>query len=131
MLFNSLPFIFVFMPLTAIVYFLLNKRHLTLFANIALIVASFIFYGLGDIHSVRVMLGSILVNFAFTSQINRLKAPSERKGLLIVGIIFNVALLCYYSVIISTPYFSRKMPISCWERTLIFQISFCLWRFHS
>ena len=96
MLFNSLPFIFVFMPLTAIVYFLLNKRHLTLFANIALIVASFIFYGLGDIHSVRVMLGSILVNFAFTSQINRLKAPSERKGLLIVGIIFNVALLCYY-----------------------------------
>lgn len=95
MLFNSFAFIFLFMPVTALIYFFLNKRHLSVFANISLILASFFFYGYFLPENIGIMLMSILVNYAFATQM-RIIRPAQRKPLLIVGLLFNVYVLCYY-----------------------------------
>ena len=95
MLFNSFDFIFAFFPITVFIYFYLNRKHLTVFSNIWLVLASLFFYGYFLPKNILIMLSSILVNYAFGYQMNETKNVNK-KALLTIGIIFNVLLLGYY-----------------------------------
>ncbi|ANE46851.1 acetyltransferase [Paenibacillus swuensis] len=98
MLFNSYPFLFMFLPLTLIVYFLLNRFNYYNASRLWLAVASLFFYSYWDVHYLPLMMGSIVFNFLIGSSLTKTseKPNAPRKGILIFGIIANVSLLIYY-----------------------------------
>ena len=96
MLFNSHAFIFLFLPLTLLVFFALGRFSAKLAAG-WLTAASLFFYGWWSPTYVVLLLVSILFNFTAGSAIVRaLAAPRLSKRLLTGAIIANLALLAYY-----------------------------------
>jgi len=99
MLFNSYPFIFLFLPISVAVYFLLNRLRWYAAGNAWIALASLFFYGYWNIKYLPLLLGSITYNYfigwllAGTRQEEKSR---RRKAVLITGIAGNVALLAYY-----------------------------------
>ena len=100
MLFNSYEFIFLFLPISVIVYFWLNKKRLTHTGKAWLVFVSLFFYSWWNIIYLPLILASILFNFAIGTTIskNALKAKHSlsQLGLLTFGIVSNLALLGYF-----------------------------------
>jgi D-alanyl-lipoteichoic acid acyltransferase DltB (MBOAT superfamily) len=96
MLFNSYAFLFLFLPITAVGYFLLARRVGIQAAAAWLALASLFFYGYWDYHYVPLLLASIACNFVVGGRINAAHGTSRGKRLLIVGVAVNLALLAYY-----------------------------------
>ncbi|HLL42220.1 MAG TPA: MBOAT family protein, partial [Segetibacter sp.] len=63
MLFNSYSFIFVFLPISIIVFFGLAKFRFITGATAWLVIASLVFYGYWNIAYLPLMLTSIGVNY--------------------------------------------------------------------
>ncbi|MCC7202748.1 MAG: MBOAT family protein [Nitrospirae bacterium] len=95
MLFNSFEFIFLFLPLTLIVYFFLNRHRLTLAAKSWLVFASLFFYSWWNVKYLPLILGSILFNYAIGTNFTRVK-ESKRKWMLVIGICSNIGLLAVF-----------------------------------
>lgn len=96
MFFNSYVFIFLFLPITWLVYFALNRFKLVELAKSWLLGASLFFYSYWNVNYLPLILGSILFNFAVTSQILNEKSEGRKKALFYFGLLFNIGLLCYY-----------------------------------
>ena len=97
MLFNSYEFIFLFLPITFILYFYLLSQRLILGAKIFFVVASLFFYGYWNFSYVPLILLSIFVNYSVgLSLVNHEKIKLSSKSILIFGILFNVGLLGYF-----------------------------------
>lgn len=101
MLFNSYGFVFVFLPITFGIYFLLNHQHRVLPAKIWLIAASLFFYAWWDIAYLPLLVGSIVVNYMLGQKISVLRGQYVGKGvspkqLLIIGLALNLGLLGYF-----------------------------------
>lgn len=99
MLFNSYIFIFAFLPVVLLIYFFLGKTRWSRMANVWLLVVSLFFYGYWDIHYLPLLVGSILVNYIFSSAILALRHKGELKAgkiVFLLGIFFNLCLLGYY-----------------------------------
>ncbi|HBB32404.1 MAG TPA: membrane-bound O-acyltransferase family protein [Cyanobacteria bacterium UBA8803] len=97
MLFNSYPFIFVFLPVTLIVFFGLTKFRLTTAATAWLLIVSLVFYGYWNIFYLPLMLMSIAFNYLIGRAIETSKLGSPKaKSLLWLGIGVNLILLGYY-----------------------------------
>jgi alginate O-acetyltransferase complex protein AlgI len=101
MLFNSLEFIFGFLPLTILGYALV-RRVSTAHTGIAFLsLASMVFYLWWDINNLGILIGAIVVNYAFGRFMvgcgdgGGLVRVAKRAAL-IAGIVFNVGLLGYY-----------------------------------
>jgi alginate O-acetyltransferase complex protein AlgI len=99
MLFNSYEFIFVFLPVTLVVFLLLGRASRSLALG-WLIVASLIFYAWWRPINVPIIGISLAVNFTLASWLQRLGSDERRGGLrqviLAVGIGFNIAFLGYF-----------------------------------
>lgn len=98
MLFNSYPYILLFLPITIIIYFVLNKKKLIIPAKIWLVLMSFLFYSRWNQHFTIILLASILFNFAVASWLNLsiLKPDLQRKIILTFGLVTNVLVLGYF-----------------------------------
>jgi len=99
MLFNSYEFIFLFLPITLIVYFLLNKLRLTLAAKVWLVLASLLFYSWWNVKYLPLISVSIIFNYAVGTTLAKSVANDNdfrRKPILILSLILNVALLGYF-----------------------------------
>jgi alginate O-acetyltransferase complex protein AlgI len=100
MLFNSLEFIFAFLPITFFVYFLLNKRKLTTAATAWLVFASLFFYSWWNVKYLALIAGSIIFNFAVGTALTKIaksdKTEWSKRSVLVFGIVLNVLLLGYY-----------------------------------
>lgn len=94
MLFNSYEFIFVFLPVTLIVFFAVAKIFGGKFAAAWLVFASIIFYGYWDFRYVPLLIVSIVTNFLVGRKI--FNSAARKKFWLIAGIIFNLSLLFYF-----------------------------------
>lgn len=93
MQFNSYIFILVFMPVTTLLYFLLNKVNL--FAGKALlIIASLFFYAYTDWKSLIILGVSVTINYLFALLLER--KLSWRKIYLFLPVAINVGLLLYF-----------------------------------
>lgn len=92
MLFNSYEFIFIFLPITLIVYFLLAKKRYIKSATGWLVFASLAFYSYWNIYYLPLLLVSILFNYNVGKKIEK----TRRKRILIFGIAFNISLLAYF-----------------------------------
>jgi len=98
MLFNSLAYIFIFLPIVVMGYYFWQNLHLAHLSKIWLIASSIVFYGYYDPKYTLLLLVSMLVNFSIGCGFNKgvFHIPVRRKCLLIVGLSFNILLLGYY-----------------------------------
>jgi D-alanyl-lipoteichoic acid acyltransferase DltB (MBOAT superfamily) len=94
MLFNSPIFIFLFLPVTLIVYFLLNKANFTIISKQWLIIASLFFYGWWNASYLPLMISSIVINYLIALQI--LKNKNSKKIYMLLGVFFNMSFLGYF-----------------------------------
>lgn len=92
MLFSSMTFIFIFLPIVCGLYFLVRK-NITM-ANLLLLLASIIFYAWGEPNYVFIMLGTILINYVGAICIN--KYPKHKKIALLTTILANLGILFYF-----------------------------------
>ena len=98
MLFNSIYYIFLFLPITCVIYYALLKSKLIYASKIWLVIASIIFYSVYDPKYTTLLLLSMLGNFIIGScfYAKTFKDPKKRKGLLIFGLTANILLLGYF-----------------------------------
>jgi len=93
LLFNSHLFIFLFLPLVLCAFLQLEKRGWMTAALVWLTAASLTFYGWWNPRYLLLICGSILCNHLIGSQIIQ---RGGHKLLLVIGIVFNLALLGYF-----------------------------------
>ena len=100
MLFNSYEFIFLFLPITLFIYFLLNKKRLTVASNSWLLLASLVFYSWWNIKYLPLILISILFNYTvgylLVEHDSLKKKPVSKKGVFLFGLVGNIAFLSYF-----------------------------------
>ncbi len=96
MLFNSLEFLFIFLPIVFTVYFLISKTRLIKYSNLWLLIASLYFYAYYKIEYLPLIIISILFNYTMGYFIQKDFKQGMKKFLLIFAIVGNLGLLCYY-----------------------------------
>lgn len=90
MLFSSLIFLFVFLPILILVYYSVPNR----FRNHILLFFSLIFYAWGGVSYTLILLVSITVNFGLAKQIE--KKTIRKKKWLVVGLLFNTLVIIVF-----------------------------------
>jgi len=95
MLFNSIPFIFFFLPITLIGYFWLCSHRMGIGARIWLVIASLFFYSYWNVSYLPLILVSMAFNFVVGTVLTNTHS-AHKKLLLIFGILVNVLLLGYF-----------------------------------
>lgn len=90
--FNSLFFIFLFLPVFLLLNFLIKER----WKNTFLLVTSLFFYYFGEGNYIFVLLFSIIINYFSGFLIEKKRGSGTGKIILVSGIGFNILLLIYY-----------------------------------
>ena len=122
MLFSSLTFLFVFLPLTIALYFIVKDKY----KNFILLIASLIFYAWGEPKYIVLMLLSIIINYFLAIAIDKSKT-SKRKLLLIITVLVNLGALFvfkYLDFAILNFNFLFRTNLSCRHLILPIGISF-------
>jgi D-alanyl-lipoteichoic acid acyltransferase DltB (MBOAT superfamily) len=96
MLFNSFEFIFLFMPATLLFYYALTSNHYYKESKMWLMVASLNFYGWWNPKYLLLISASMLINYVIARRISQVESLRLKKGLLLIGLVFNIGLLVYY-----------------------------------
>ncbi|WP_085991038.1 MBOAT family O-acyltransferase [Oceanobacillus senegalensis] len=93
MVFSSLVFLFVYLPIILLAYFIAPKA----LKNFILLLASLFFYAWGEPMYIFLMFVSIILNYIFGLLISKYEGDtSKRKWILTLSIIGNLAILGYY-----------------------------------
>lgn len=92
MLFSSMTFLFVFMPLVITVYGLSKKE----IRNYVLLVASIVFYAWGEPRYLAIMIITILVNYVGAIEMARFANRKKRKLILAATILTDLGFLIYF-----------------------------------
>ena len=90
MLFSSMSFIYLFLPLVCLSYFFVRKE----FRNAILLVASIVFYAWGEPSYLAIMILTILINYIGALLIN--DYPRYSKFLLSITIVLDLSFLFYF-----------------------------------
>ncbi|HTW92761.1 MAG TPA: MBOAT family protein [bacterium] len=97
MLFNSYPFIFLFLPIALIGYFFLNWKRLVTAGKAWLALSSVVFYAYWNWRFVALLAASICFNYAVGATLLRLPPGARRrKAILAAGVVVNLLVLGYY-----------------------------------
>ena len=99
MIFSTYKFILVFLPIVFSGYYLLNHFRYYQLSKIWLVLASLYFYAQGSPDFFPFFLGSVFGNYAVGTCLSHMQEETfriQRKILLSVGVLANVALLGYF-----------------------------------
>lgn len=96
MLFNSVVFITVFLPLALLGWYLLQQLKNPGYAKIFLIGMSFWFYGYYNVSYLWILIASLAMNYLLSILMEHGRTLPVRKGLLLIGIFGNLGLLFYF-----------------------------------
>lgn len=130
MLFNSYVFIFLFLPITLIVYFGLNQRKWMLGSMIWLLFVSLGYYGWWNPIYVLLIVGSMLFNFTVGKGLKKSRETGKilkKRFMIIAGISGNLFLLGYFKYadfLISNVNYLTRSQIPLLHITLPVGISF-------
>ncbi len=91
MVFSSMVFLWVFLPIVFVLAFLIRKPR---YQNVLLVIASLIFYAWGEPRYVLLLLFSIVMNWLFGLAIDSFK--EQKKLWLVLNILANLGLLGYF-----------------------------------
>lgn len=92
MLFSSMTFIFIFLPVVCLLYFLARRE----LKNNILLLTSLVFYGWGEPRYLAVMLLTVLINYLGATFISRSNNETHRKLLLAATILADLSCLFYF-----------------------------------
>ena len=125
MLFSSLTFIFLFLPVVLAVYYLAPLK----IRNLLLLLASLIFYAWGEPVYVVLMILSILLNYCCGREIAA-NAEDERKAHrgMIYTVVVNLALLFFFKYY---GFFLETRQFRDFKRNLLAANWLCRWGFLS
>ena len=91
MIFNSLFFVFGFLPVFLLLYYLLPGR----LKDVVLIAGSLVFYAWGEPVYVILLIFSAFLNYYMARQID-CGPENDRKGNLIFAVVLNLLILCFF-----------------------------------
>ena len=103
MLFSSLEFIFLFLPVTLAVYFLTPSR----FKNLVLLLSGLAFYAFGEPRFLPVMVLTIVADFLFGLWLRRCREKCRRR-VLVLAIVYNIGQLAFFKYF---DFFGIGLPI--------------------
>ncbi len=93
MVFSSIPFLYVYLPVVLFFYYLFPKKR----KNIVLMASGFLFYAWGEPVYVFLMLFSTLLDYTAGRVMERYKEnPKIRKAALLTSVIVNLSLLAVF-----------------------------------
>ncbi|MBD7920207.1 MBOAT family protein [Cellulomonas sp. Sa3CUA2] len=101
MVFSSYLFVFGFLPAFLVTYYLLRPR----FRNAFILLASLTFYYIGDKNGIVALIAAIVLNYAVGALMGGAEPEDpdrtrrRRRGLLVVGIVLNLAVLVWFKYI--------------------------------
>ncbi len=95
MVFSSLVFLWLFLPITLLLYYFAKLVHLEKGKNIILLFVSLFFYAWGEPIYIILMLISIVVNYCMGLWLGVVK-DTHRKWTLLGTICFNIGILFYF-----------------------------------
>src|SRR5687767_14520286 len=93
MLFNSLEFIFVFLPITLLLYW--GARSTTT-RKLILLVASYVFYAVWSWRFAALMLATTSVDYFTAQRIHASRSPGARRFWLALSITANLGVLAVF-----------------------------------
>lgn len=96
MLFNSVIFIMVFLPLCLLGWYILQKLNNPVYAKIFLTLMSLWFYGYYNPWYLIVLLVSLLINYVCSIGLEKIHTLSKRRIVFILGLIANIGILFYF-----------------------------------
>ena len=123
MVFSSLLFLYVFLPIALFLYYISPEK----IKNFTLFILSLIFYAWGEPIYVGIMLFSSVFDYCNGRLLNKFKEDWKRKAVLILSVIVNIGLLFffkYYNFVIDNLNYLFKLNISASTLTLPLGISF-------
>ena len=93
MVFSSLTFLFLYLPLTLLVYFLSPLR----WRNFVLLVVSLLFYGWGEPVYIVIMFLSIIIDYTHGLLVEKYRSDDKKARWFVAqSVIFNLALLGFF-----------------------------------
>ncbi|MEI0607772.1 MBOAT family O-acyltransferase [Brachyspira pulli] len=95
MLFSSMIFLWLFLPLVFCLYYIIDKK----FRNVLLLIASIIFYAWGGVSYTLIMFSSIVINYLFALLIDKAIEENnklKKKIYLTLCVIINLSILGYF-----------------------------------
>ena len=93
MLFSSLEFLYLYLPLTLLLYFVTPVRY----RNAVLLSSSLVFYGWGEPRYLALMVFTIAVDYAAGLLIGRARGRVRRQRVLLaVTVVINLGLLAFF-----------------------------------
>ena len=97
MVFSSIEFLYLYIPITLLIYFLIPAKYLSL-RNLVLLVVSLLFYGWGEPIYVFIMLFSIGVDYicGYLVAKNREACPKKAKAAMISSVVINLSVLGFF-----------------------------------
>lgn len=98
MLFNSFEFIFIFLPITLTIYFMLNNYGKEKLAKGFLVIASLYFYAFFNYYYLVIIITSILVNYFIGNYLTHHQKSKNKifKIVFVLGCAYNLGLLGYF-----------------------------------
>lgn len=103
MLFNSLEFIFIFLPISFFIYFFLNGFFKPIVGKAWLVFASLFFYSWWNVAYLPLIVISMVTNYIIGQQLGKenyntvkLFGVFNKKIILIIGVTFNLVLLGFF-----------------------------------
>jgi len=112
MLFSSLSFLFVFLPITLFIYYIAKDSY----KNYILLFASLVFYSWGEPKYIILMLLSIIINYFIALLIDKFR--KHKKCILTLGIIVNIAIIFifkyfnFFTSIVNNIFNTKIMPVN-------------------
>lgn len=92
MSFNSFTFLFVFLPITLIIFWMLKKRNEVL-SSWFLILASLVFYAVNYKQGIIIFIISLVINYIFAQQI---LSKNAAKSILVTGVTIDILILSLF-----------------------------------
>ncbi|MBS6547340.1 MAG: MBOAT family protein [Butyricicoccus pullicaecorum] len=93
MVFSSLTFLFVYLPVTLALYYLCPLRA----RNLMLLAANLIFYGWGEPVYIGIMFASILIDYVHGALIDKYRANDKlARAFVASSVVFNLGLLFFF-----------------------------------
>lgn len=92
MVFSSMIFLFIFLPVVMIINGLLPKK----FRNLFLLIANLLFYAYGEPIYVLLMIASIVINYLCALWIEKSMSDRVRKVIMILNVIINIGALGFF-----------------------------------
>lgn len=96
MVFSSLTFLFIFLPVLMAIYFAVPSKCIKA-RNIVLLVFNLIFYAYGEPKNCLVMIVSIFMNYLFGVLVDKHRENEKQaKFWVFVAVLFNIGILIYF-----------------------------------